>query len=213
MNVRSIVWAVGRPKKSDDRNTRQTILDAALDLFAVNGFFGTSMRDIGRKVGVRESALYHHFESKAAILEGLLQVLGPGQAFRLAAAADALDGTPPRQFLHALANGMISMWASEHEAKMFRFILSEGARIGEREVLSLPNYMRTARVQLSALFAEMMKRKLIRKADPVMVTMGFMAPLMMLRVLYLVMPKGPPDLKALEAEVKAFVDYYWSCIK
>jgi AcrR family transcriptional regulator len=206
---------VGRPKKSDDRNTRQTILDAALDLFAVNGFFGTSMRDIGRKVGVRESALYHHFESKAAILEGLLQVLGPGQAFRLASinVGEALEHTPPKQFLHALAGGMISMWASEHEAKMFRFILSEAHRIGEREVLSLPNYMRSARSQLSGLFAEMMKRKLIRKADPVLVTMGFMAPLMMLRVLYLVMPKGPPDLEALEAEVKAFVDYYWSCIK
>jgi AcrR family transcriptional regulator len=206
---------VARPKKSDDRNTRQNILDAALDLFALNGFFGTSMRDIAKRVGVRESALYHYFDSKAGILEGLLQVLGPGQAFRLAAldVGQVLDGVTPKQFLHELGTNMVSVWASEHESKMFRFILSEGPRLGERDVLSLPNYMRMARAQLSGVFAEMMKRKLIRKADPVIVTMGFIAPLMMLRVLYLVMPKGPPDMKGLQTEVRAFCDHYWTCIQ
>jgi AcrR family transcriptional regulator len=205
---------MARPKKSDERNTRQDILDAALDLFASNGFFGTSMRDIARKVGVRESALYHHFPSKAAILEGLLQVLGPAQTFRLAGIdiGPLLETTGPRQLLHNIGSMMVSLWATEHEKKMFRFILSEAPRLGERDVLSLPNYVRAARQQLSSLFSELMRRKLIRKADPVVVTMGFMAPLMMLRVLYLVMPKQP-DLIGLQAEVKSFIEYYWTCIQ
>lgn len=206
---------MARPKKSDERNTRQDILDAALDLFAANGFFGTSTRDIARKVGVRESALYHHFPSKEAILEALLQVLGPGQAFRLAALdfGALLESMPAKDLLHQLGTTMISMWVSDQELKIFRFILSEGARLGERDVLNLPNYMRTARKQLSGLFQEMMRRKLIRKGDPIVVTMGFMAPLMMLRVLYLVMPKQPYDLKGLQGEVKAFIDHYWTCIQ
>src|SRR3954471_15479210 len=63
---------MGRPKNSEGRDTRQDILDAALDLFAENGFFGTSMREIARAVGVRESALYHHFTSKEALFEALM---------------------------------------------------------------------------------------------------------------------------------------------
>jgi AcrR family transcriptional regulator len=206
---------MARPKKSDERNTRQDILDAALDLFATHGFFGTSTRDIARKVGVRESALYHHFPSKAAILEGLLQVLGPGQAFRLASidVDELLKSVEPQQLLQNLGAMMVSIWSMDHEAKMFRFILSEGSRLGERDVLNLPNYMRTARAQLSEVFRELMRRKLIRKADPHIVTMGFMAPLMMLRVLYLVMPKRPYDLKGLQGEVKSFIDYYWACVQ
>src|SRR3954471_6839617 len=71
---------MARPRKQDARDTRQEILDAALDLFAVGGFFGTSMRQIATEVGVRESALYHHFPSKEAILHGLLAELGPARA-------------------------------------------------------------------------------------------------------------------------------------
>ena len=71
---------MARPRKSEGRETRREILDAALDLFAVGGYFGTSMRQIARAVGVRESALYHHFAAKEAILEGLLAELGPARA-------------------------------------------------------------------------------------------------------------------------------------
>jgi AcrR family transcriptional regulator len=206
---------VARPRKSEERNTRQDILDVSLDLFAEKGFFGTSMRDIAKKVGVRESALYHHFSSKAAMLEGLLQTLGPGHARVLTQLdlGEMLDAHGGLGFLRHVADFMIATWATEHEQKMFRLILSEGSRLGEREVLNLPNYMRSARATLSGVFSEMMKRKLIRKADPICVTMGFIAPMIMLRSLYLVMPKRPHDLKGLTAEAHRFIDFYWRCIQ
>ena len=43
------------------RNTKEAILLEALDLFSERGFDGTSIRDIARAVGIRESALYKHF--------------------------------------------------------------------------------------------------------------------------------------------------------
>ncbi len=49
-------------------STRERILAAALDLFAQHGFGGASMRELARRVGIRESSLYNHFPGKAAIL-------------------------------------------------------------------------------------------------------------------------------------------------
>ena len=54
-------------------NTKQEILEAALDLFSVQGFEATSISQIASAVGIRKASLYSHFESKQAILDALVQ--------------------------------------------------------------------------------------------------------------------------------------------
>ena len=52
-------------------DTRQRILDVALDLFIEQGFDGASLRQIAERLGVTKAALYYHFESKDDILMAL----------------------------------------------------------------------------------------------------------------------------------------------
>ena len=52
-------------------NTRQEILDAALELFSVQGFEATSISQLAEAVGIRKASLYSHFENKQAILDTL----------------------------------------------------------------------------------------------------------------------------------------------
>ena len=54
-------------------NTKQEILEAALDLFSVQGFEATSVSQIADAVGIRKASLYSHFEHKQAILDALIQ--------------------------------------------------------------------------------------------------------------------------------------------
>jgi AcrR family transcriptional regulator len=42
-------------------------------LFAMRGYAGTSTRDIAAAVGIRQPSLFHHFASKAAIADALLE--------------------------------------------------------------------------------------------------------------------------------------------
>lgn len=56
-------------------NTRQEILDAALDLFSTQGYEATSISQLAEAVGIRKASLYSHFESKQAILDELLQAV------------------------------------------------------------------------------------------------------------------------------------------
>lgn len=54
-------------------NTKQEILEAALDLFSVQGFEATSISQIAGAVGIRKASLYSHFESKQAILDAIIK--------------------------------------------------------------------------------------------------------------------------------------------
>ena len=54
-------------------NTRQEILETALELFSVKGYEATSVSQLADAVGIRKASLYSHFGSKQEILDALVQ--------------------------------------------------------------------------------------------------------------------------------------------
>ena len=55
------------------QGTKENILMVSLELFSQRGFSAVSIRDICKKVNIKESSIYYHFQNKRAILEELLQ--------------------------------------------------------------------------------------------------------------------------------------------
>lgn len=53
--------------------TKERILDIALELFAQNGYLGTSMSDIAKQLGLTKAALYKHYTSKQEILDQIVE--------------------------------------------------------------------------------------------------------------------------------------------
>ncbi len=53
--------------------SRDEIIQAAIRLFHRNGYHATSMQDIARAISIQKPSLYHHFESKEAILLCILE--------------------------------------------------------------------------------------------------------------------------------------------
>jgi len=51
---------------------REQILTTALKLFAVQGFDGTSTRQIAKEAGIAEGLIFHYFPTKASLLAALL---------------------------------------------------------------------------------------------------------------------------------------------
>ena len=60
------------PKKSKGARTAGRILDAAEDLFALQGYDGTSLRQIAERAEIQEPGLYNHFAGKQALYEAVL---------------------------------------------------------------------------------------------------------------------------------------------
>jgi AcrR family transcriptional regulator len=62
----------GRPRSARS-DTKQRILDAAIELFSLLGFHESSMRDIAARVGIEAPSLYAHYASKEEILRTILE--------------------------------------------------------------------------------------------------------------------------------------------
>jgi AcrR family transcriptional regulator len=58
---------------SGTNETPKKIIDVAIDLFAANGFKGTSIRDIAKTTGMTISNIYYYFGSKEGLLLAILE--------------------------------------------------------------------------------------------------------------------------------------------
>jgi AcrR family transcriptional regulator len=88
-------------------DTRQRILDVALELFGEHGYAGTSIADITKRLGVSKAALYYHFTAKDEILEAL--VAQPMAGFR--ALADSAAWRPLDDLLGAIVDHTAELYA------------------------------------------------------------------------------------------------------
>ncbi len=206
---------MARPRKDEARDTRQQTLDVALDLFAQSGFSGTSMRQIARAVGVRESALYHHFPSKLAILDALMKQLGPGRAGILAEldVASMVEKMGGEKFLQMLMHNIVESWSTPKEQKVMRLILREGGSMGRDGAFSPSKWMDKAHENIAELFAELMRLKVLRTEDPRATAVAFMGPMMLMRLRHLVFQDGPPDYRALKQLAERQFRYFWNSMK
>ena len=89
------------------RNTRADVVAAAGRLFAQRGYHGTSMRDLGKELGLLGSSLYSHVESKQDLL---VEVVEEGARLFQASAVDALaDGGTPSARMRSLVSGHVDV--------------------------------------------------------------------------------------------------------
>jgi AcrR family transcriptional regulator len=103
---------------------RRVILDAAVRVFARQGFHTCRVSDIADEAGVAYGLVYHYFSSKEEILDTLfLERWG----VMLAAIAEA-DATElePRQKLHAVASFIVDSY--RHDPDLMKVIIVEVTR-------------------------------------------------------------------------------------
>lgn len=68
----AIIWLTYVSLMEGAMSTKEKILEAALSLFAENGYNGTSVEQIANIVGIKAPSLYKHFKGKEDILNALI---------------------------------------------------------------------------------------------------------------------------------------------
>jgi AcrR family transcriptional regulator len=93
---------------------RRALLDSALHVLSKEGLAGLTLRSVARHAGVSEAAPYHHFSSKAGLVEALVAETFDQLAQALREAAQVTEGTPLEKLL---AMGVAYVrFAVEHRA-------------------------------------------------------------------------------------------------
>ena len=197
---------MARPRNADGQRTRQAILDAALDLFAEKGFFGTSLRDVASAVGVRESALYNYFPGKKALFEAILSAQEDSKLERLAPLADGPidDG---RAVLLRLASSTLGAYVLPREQKLFRILMSDGIRLAKSGQLNLYERMGHSRERLHDILRRLIRDGWLRRADPVQLSIAFISPLVTWRQLHAI-DADLPMIKNPRAFARQHVDQF-----
>jgi AcrR family transcriptional regulator len=182
---------MGRPFKADGRQTRLAFLDAALELFADKGYFGTSLRDIAAKVGVRESALYNHFTSKEALFDALLESASESRAEHLATFMAAEPSHDLRATFERLTALVLDYFSERRQQLLFRVMTSDGMRLARQGRLDLIERMTTGVAPIDALIRRLIDDGRLKGRDPQMLVVQFMGPLMLWRYLHALGPEEP----------------------
>lgn len=81
-------------RTSQQGDTRQRILEVALELFHEQGYSGTSIRDIAQRMAITKAAVYYHFPSKESLLA---ELLSPAMTRVSRVLAEAGEATTPKQ--------------------------------------------------------------------------------------------------------------------
>ncbi|WP_288569704.1 TetR/AcrR family transcriptional regulator [uncultured Treponema sp.] len=149
--------------------TKEQIIETALELFSQNGFLGTSMSDIASQLKITKGALYKHYESKQQILEQIIERMAKLDLER--AKKYEMPETEQKKFAEAYIHiptekirkysiAQFRHWTEENFSAKFRKMLTlEQFRSKEMSDL-YQNYLGTGPLEyMTKIFKKMTKSK------------------------------------------------------
>ncbi|WP_457593995.1 TetR/AcrR family transcriptional regulator [Hydrogenimonas sp.] len=190
-------------------NTKQKIIDAAIDLIAKNGYKGASVRKIAAEVGIRESAIYNHFKNKEEILKVIVS-----QIFATPFETHDIEerAKKGKSFLHQFAVAYKLVSFDRKMEKLFRVLMIELFQNGQLRESFLQELHQKEIQQLSKAFFVMMQEGLIRSADPMFMAQEFLSPLFYIRLQVSLLRIDSKSTAPIAAHFEKHVDFFWESI-
>lgn len=178
---------------SPDATTRERLLDAAMALFAQQGYAATSIADIQRACGLSpgSGALYKHFPSKKA----LLQEATRRQVEQMRAMQDDYNRNRPTDVRGALRQGAEQIWASlDYNRQLLRVMFREPEAIEDMidELWSAANT--TAYKRAGRALAAAAETGVARAEDPEATATVLVAALAYLPITQMLVGRTPSDI-------------------
>jgi len=98
-------------KKRDAEGTKTAVLASAEQLFARNGFHGTSLAAVAAASGISDGLILYHFKSKEGLYQAVLDAVSQRYADMLHATRD--DSLPPALLLRNALEAMFEFWRTD----------------------------------------------------------------------------------------------------
>ena len=159
-------------------DTKERILEAALEMFSQNGYAGTNIRELSASLGLVKSGVYKHYESKEAIWNALLDEMTAyygehfGSPEHLPPVPDSLEG------LVTMTMQMVDFTVHDEKVIMTRKVLTlEQFRDERARELATKHFLTGLTEMFTHIFAGLMDKGLIRRDDPSMLAFAYTTPI------------------------------------
>ena len=160
------------------KDTKERILEAALEMFSQNGYAGTNIRELSASLGRVKSGVYKHYESKEAIWNALLDQMIAYYADHFGS-ADHLPPVPDSlEALTRLTMRMVNVTVHDEKIVMTRKVLTlEQFRDPRARELATKHFLTGLTDMFTRIFTGMMEKGLLKKDDPAMLAFAYTAPI------------------------------------
>ena len=200
-------------------NTKQMILDEALNLFSFKGYDGVTVKNIASAVGIKDSSLYKHFKSKQGIYDSLLEEMNhrfektvylyklpQGEIEKIAVEYGRND----LKWLKEACKAIFLFFLKDPKASRFRKMLMIEQYKSSVSAKSFRNWFTDSAIEFqSKLFSEMIKQGYFKDGPSDIIALQFYSPFYLLLCQYDTMPgKEDEAVETLMNHVEQFASVY-----
>ena len=187
-------------------DTKERLLEAALEMFSQNGYAGTNIRELSASLGLVKSGVYKHYESKEAIWNALLDEMIAyyeahfGSPEHLPSVPDSLEE------LVQVTMQMVNITVHDEKIVMTRKVLTlEQFRDDRARELATKHFLTGLTEIFTHIFAGMMDKGLILRDDPAMLAFAYTTPI---SALIHLCDREPEKTEGAIVQIKAFSRHF-----
>lgn len=158
----------GRPQIRTDEETRELLVQAAVEAFSANGYAGTCMGTVAQNAGISTKTMYRLIPTKAELFTAVIgrQI---GQ-FMLKTDDSALAELPLEEALERILNAYGTLTLNEETIALFRLVIGESERFPEVASAFYETAITRVGGSIEDWLRRQVKRGLIDVEDPAVAT-------------------------------------------
>ena len=191
-------------------STKEKILDAALTLFAGNGYNGTSVEQIAKAVGIKAPSLYKHFKGKEDILNVLID--SAEARYEEMFGSERNIGKIPEsreEFIEMTMGRIVFTMRDPIIRKTRMFLVQEQFRNQRTSEVTTRHQLDGIQGMFAKILRGMMDKGLVKEDDPVLLSAELTAPAVLQIARSDRQPQCEEDaLESIEKHLQHFCDVY-----
>lgn len=191
-------------------STKDKILDAALTLFAENGYNGTSVEQIAKAVGIKAPSLYKHYKGKEDILNALIDSAEVRYEEMFGSERNIGKIPESREEFLEMTMGRISFTMRDPIIRKMRmFLVQEQFRNERTSEVTTRHQLDGIQGMFAKILKGMMDKGLVKEDDPALLSAELTAPAVLQIARSDRQPQCEKDaLECIEKHLQHFCDVY-----
>ena len=187
-------------------DTKDRILEAALEIFSRDGYAGANLKDIAGAVGVVKSGFYRHYASKEELWDAVLNEMERYYAERFGSAENLPAIPQSTDELKTLTLRMLDFTMHDEKIIMTRkILLTEQFRDARVRTLATEHFGAGLEALFTKIFAGMVENGSIKHGDPAMLAFAYTAPI---STQVQLCDREPEQYEAVMKKIKDYIDHF-----